>query len=130
MRLSWPLAFGVVMLVTTSAAAHGRVFVRDGGSAPVHRITLVPAAVVVAPGFVAVSAANRVPPTALVIAPQRAIRPGIPVLVTRPSAAFFPRTVMLSSPVPGAFPHRVAVAPRRVGPKVILVGPTGSIRQR
>jgi hypothetical protein len=130
MRLSLPLAVWVVLLVTASAAAHGRVFVRAGGGAPIHRITVVPSAVVVAPGFVAVSAVHGVPPAALVITPPRAIRPGIPVLVTRPSATFFPRTVVGSPPVPGAFPHRLTVPPRGVGPKVILVGPTGSTRQR
>jgi hypothetical protein len=130
MRLSLPLAFWVVMLVTASAAAHGRVFVRAGGGAPVHRITVVPSAVVVSPGLVAVSAFHGVPPAALVITPQRAIRPGIPVIVTRPSATFFPQTVVVSPPVSGAFPHRLTVPPRRVGPKVILVVPTASTRQR
>jgi|Tabmets5t2r1_1033131.scaffolds.fasta_scaffold175220_1 hypothetical protein len=130
MRLSLPLAFWVVMLVTASAAAHGRVFVSAGGGTPVHRITVVPSAVVVSPGFVAVSAVHSIPPAALLITPQRSIRPGIPVLVTRPSVTFVPRTVIVSPPVPGAFPHRVTVPPRRVGPKVILVGPTGSTRQR
>jgi hypothetical protein len=118
------------MLVTTSAAAHGRVFVSAGGGAPVHRITVVSSAVVVSPGFVAVSAVHGVPPAALVITPQRAIRPGIPVIVTRPSATFFPRTVMVSPLVPVAFPHRVTVPPRRVGPKVIMGGPTGSTHHR
>jgi hypothetical protein len=130
MRLSVPLALGVVMLVTASAAAHGRVFVRAGGGARVHRITMMPSAVVVAPGFVTVSAFHGVPLAPLVITPQRAIRPGIPVIVTRPSATFFPRTVVLSPPMPGAFPLHVTVPPRRVGPKVILVGPTRSTRQR
>ena len=130
MRLSLPLAFWVVMLVTASAAAHSSVFVSAGGGAPVHWITVVPSAVVVSPSLVAVSAVHGVPPAALVITPQRAIRPGIPVIVTRPSATFFPRTVWVSPPVPGAFPHRVTVPPRRIGSKVIMVGPTGSTRQR
>jgi hypothetical protein len=130
MRLSLPLALWVVMLVTASAAAHGRVFVNAGGGAPVHRITVVPSAVVVAPGFVAVSAFHGVPHAALVSTPPRVIRPGTPVLVTRPSATFFPQTIVVSPPVPGALPHRLTVPPRRVGPKVILVVPIGSTRQR
>jgi hypothetical protein len=130
MRLSLPLALWVVMLVTASAAAHGRVFVSVGGGAPAHRITVVPSALVVSPGFVTVSAFHGVPHAALVITPQRVIRPGTPVLVTRPLATFFPQTVVVSPPVPGAFPHRLTVPPRRVGPKMILVGPTGSTRQR
>jgi hypothetical protein len=130
MRLSLPLALWVVMLVTASAAAHGRVFVNAGGGAPVHRITVMPSARVVSPGFVTVSAFHGVPHVALVITPQRAISSGIPVIVTRPLVTFFPQTVAVSPPVPGAFPHRVTVPPRRVGPKVILVVPTGSTRQR
>jgi hypothetical protein len=130
MRLSLPLALWVVLLVTASAAAHGHVFVSAGGSAPAHRITVVPSALVVSPGFVTVSAFHGVPHVALVITPPRAIRPGIPVIVTRPSATFFPQTVVVSPPVPRAFPHRLTVPPRRVGPKVILVVPTGSTRQR
>jgi hypothetical protein len=130
MRLSLPLALGVVLLVTASAAAHGRVFVSAGGGAPVHRISVVPSAVVVSPSFVTVSAFHGVPHVALVITPARAVRPGMPVLVTRPSAPFFPQTVVVSPPMPGAFPHRLTVPPRRVGPKVILVVPTGSTRQR
>ena len=78
MRLSLPLALWVVMLVTASAAAHGRVFVNAGGGAPVHRITVVPSAVVVAPDFVAVSAFHGVPHAALVSTPPRVIRPGTP----------------------------------------------------
>jgi hypothetical protein len=129
MRLSVPLALGVFMLVTASAAAHGRVFVHAGGGAPAHRITVAPSAVVVSPAFVTVSAFHGVPHAPLVITPPRAIRPGIPVIVTRPSAMFFPRVVVVSPPVPGAFPHRLTVPPRSVGPKVIIVGPSGSIRQ-
>jgi hypothetical protein len=90
----------------------------------------VPSAVVVAPGFVAVSAFHGVPHAALVITPPRAIRPGIPVIVTHPSVAFFPQTVVVSPRVQGALAHRLTVPPRGVGPKVILVGPTGSTRQR
>jgi hypothetical protein len=130
MRLSLPLAFWVVMLVTASAAAHGRVFVSVGGGAPAHRITVAPPAVVVSPGFVTISGFHGVPHAALVITPQRAIRPGIPVLVTRPSATFFPQTVVVSPSVRGAFPHPSTVPPRGVVPKVILVVPTGSTRQR
>jgi hypothetical protein len=130
MRLSLPLALWAVLLVTASAAAHGRVFVSAGGGAPIHRITVLPSAVVVSPGFVTVSAFHGVPPAALVITPARAIRPGIPVLVTRPSATFFPQTVVVSRSVPGAFPLLVTVPPRGVGPKVLLVVPTGSTRQR
>jgi hypothetical protein len=130
MRLSLPLAFWVVMLVTASAAAHGRVFVTAGGGAPVHRITVVPSAVVVAPGFVTVSGFHGVPHAGLVITPQRAIRLGRPVLVTRPSATFFPQTIVVSPPVPGTIPHRVTVPPGGVVPKMIMVRPTGSTRQR
>jgi hypothetical protein len=130
MRLSLPLALGVVMLVTASAAAHGRVFVSAGGGAPVHRITVGPSALVVSPGFVTISGFHGVPHAALVITPQRVIRPGTPVLVTRPSATFIPQTVVVSPPVPGALPHRLTVPSRRVGPKVILVVPIGSTRQR
>jgi hypothetical protein len=130
MRLSLPLALGVVMLVTASAAAHGRAFVSAGGGAPLHRITVVPSAVGGSPGFVTVSAFHAVPHATLVIIPQRAIRPGIPVIVTRPSAVFFPQTVVVSPPVQGPFPHRGTVPPRGVGPKVILVVPTGVTRQR
>jgi hypothetical protein len=130
MRLSLPLALWVVMLVTTSAAAHGRVFVSASGGAPVHRITVVPSAVVVAPGLVAVSALHGIPPAALVITPHRAIRLGRPVLVTRPSATFFPQTIVVSPPVPGTIPHRVTVPPGGVVPKVIMVRPTASTRQR
>src|SRR5262245_55651231 len=130
MRLSLPLAFWVVMLVTASAAAHGRVFVSAGGGALVHRFTVMPSAHVVSPGFVTVSAFHGVLPAALAITPPRAVRPGIPVIVTRPSATFFPRTVVVSRSVPDAFPHRLTVPPTRVGPKVILVVPTASTRQR
>jgi hypothetical protein len=129
MRLRLPLALGMVMLVTASAAAHGRVFVSAGGGAPAHRITVVPSAVVVAPGFVAVSAFHGVPHAALVITPPRAIRPGIPVIVTRPSATFFRQTIVVSPSVQGAFPLRVTVPPRGTGPKVIVVVPTGSTPQ-
>lgn len=132
MRLSLPLAFALwmVMLGTASAAAHGRVFVSAGGGAAAHRITVAPSAVLVSPGFVPVSAFHGGPHAALVITPQRAIRPGILVIVTRPSATFFPQTVVVSRPVPGAFPLHVTVPPKGVGPKVILVGPTGATRQR
>jgi hypothetical protein len=132
MRLSVPvaLALWVVMLVTASAAAHGRVFVSAGGGAPAHRITVAPPAVVVSPGFVTVLGFHAVPHAALVITPQHAIRPGIPVIVTHPSATFFPQTVVVPPPVQSAIPHRITVPPRGVVPKVILVGPTGSTRQR
>jgi hypothetical protein len=132
MRPSVPLALalGMIMLVTASAAAHGRVFVSAGGGAPAHRITVAPSAVVVSPGFVTVSGFHGVPHAALVITPQRAIRPGPLVIVTRPSATFFPPTVFISPPVQGAFPHRVTGPPRGIAPKVILVGPTGSTRPR
>jgi hypothetical protein len=123
MRLRVPLAFAlwVVMLVTASAAAHGRVFVSASGGSP---------AVVVSPGFVTVSGFHGVPHAALVITQQHAIRPGIPVIVTHPSATFFPQTVVVPAPVQSAIPHRITVPPRGVVPKVILVGPTGSTRQR
>jgi hypothetical protein len=130
MRLSVPLALGVVLLVTASAAAHGGVFVSAGGGAPAHRIRVVPSAVVVSPGLVTVSAFHAVSHATLVSTPQRAIRPGIPLIVTRRSAKFFPRTVVVSPPVRGAFPHHITVPSRGVGPKVIMVGPTGSTRQR
>ena len=130
MRLSLPLTLGVVLLVTASAPAHGRVFVSAGGGAPVHRISVVPSALVLSPGFVTVSAFHGVPHVALVITPQRAIHPSIPVIVTRPSATFFPQTAVVLPTGQGAFPHRFTVPPKRVGPKVILVVPTGSTRQR
>ena len=130
LRLPLALALGMVMLVTASAAAHGRVFISTGGGVPVHRITVAPPAVVISPGFVTVLGFHGVPRAGLVITPQRAIRPGIPVLVTRPSATFFPQTSVVSPPVPGTVPHRVTVPPRGVVPKVIMVGPTGSTRQR
>jgi hypothetical protein len=130
MRLRLPLALAlwVVMLVTASAAAHGRVFVSAGGGALAHRMTVVPSAVVFSPGFGTVSGFHGVPHAAFVSTPRRAIPPGILVIVTRPSATFFPRTILVSPPVRSALPHPVSVPPGRVGPKVIMVGPTGSIR--
>ena len=132
MRLRLPLALALwmVMLVTASAAAHGRVFVSAGVGAPRHRITVAPPAVVVSPGFVTVSAFHGRPQAAIVITPHRAIRPGTPVIVTRPSATFFRQTAVVSPPVQGAFPLHVTVPPRGIGPKVIIVVPTGSTRQR
>jgi hypothetical protein len=130
MRLRLPLTLWMVMLVTASAAAHGRVFVSAGGGAPTHRITVAPSAVVVSPGFVTVSAFHGLPQAALVITPHRAIRPGTPVIVTRPSATFFRQTVLVSPPVQRAFPLHVTVPPRAIGPKVIVVVPPGSTRQR
>jgi hypothetical protein len=82
MRLSLPLAIGVVMLMTASADAHSRVFVGARVGVPAHPIVVAPSAVVVSPS------------------------------------------------VPDALPLHVTVPPRRVGPKVILVEPTGSTRQR
>jgi hypothetical protein len=130
MRLRLPLALGMILLVTASAAAHGRVFVRTGGGMPTHRITVAPSVVVISPGFVTVSGFHVVPHAVIAISPPRGIRPGIPVLVTRPSATFFPWTVVVSPPVQGTVPHRVTVSPRGVVPKVIMVRPTGSTRQR
>jgi hypothetical protein len=132
MRLRLPLAIALwmVMLVTASAAAHGRVFVSAGGGSPTHRITVAPPAVLVSPGVVTVSGFHGVPHTALVITPQHAIRSGRPVIVTRPSATCFPQTILVSPPVQGAFPLRVTVPPTGIGPKVIMVVPTGSTRQR
>jgi hypothetical protein len=130
MRLSLPLAIGVVMLMTASADAHSRVFVGARVGVPAHPIVVAPSAVVVSPGFLTASAFHGVPRGAFVITSQRAIRPGIPVIVTRRSATFFPQTVVVSPSVPDALPLHVTVPPRRVGPKVILVEPTGSTRQR
>jgi hypothetical protein len=123
MRLRLSLALWMVMLVTASAAAHGRVFVSTGGGVPAHRITVALPAVVVSPGFVTVSGVHAVPHAALVITPQRAIQPGRPVIVTHRSATFFPQTVLVSPPVQGAVPLRVTVSPRGVVPKVIMVYP-------
>jgi hypothetical protein len=127
MRLSLPLALALwmVMLVTASAAAHGRVFVSAGGGAPAHRITAAPSAIVVSPGFATDSAFHGVPHAARVITPRRGIRPGIPVIVTHPSATFFLPTVLVSPPVQEALPLR-AVPPKSVVPKVIIVVPSGS----
>jgi hypothetical protein len=130
MRLSLPLALWMIMLVTASAAAHGRVFVSAGAGALVHQMTVAPSAVIVSPGFVTVSAFHGGPHATLVITPQRALRPGIPVIVTRPSATFFPQTVVVSPPVQGALPHRVTVPPRGIGPKMINVTPMSSTRLR
>jgi hypothetical protein len=132
MRLRLPLALAlwVVMLATASAAAHGRVFVSTGVGAPRHRITVAPSAVVISPGVVKVSPFHGRPPAAIVITPHRAIRPGIPVIVTRPSATFFRQTVVVSPPVQGALPLRVTVPPRGIGPKVIIVVSTVSTPQR
>src|SRR5262245_60349408 len=123
MRLSLPLALGVVMLMTASADAHSRFF---GGrfGVPAHRFMVAPSAVVVSPGFLTASAFHSVPRAALVITSQGAINPGIPVIVTRRSTMFFPQTVVVSPLVTDALPLRVTVPPRHVGPKVILVGPT------
>jgi hypothetical protein len=132
MRLSLPLALALwmVLLVTASAAAHGRVFVSAGGGAPAHRITVAPPAVVVSPGFLTISAFHGVPQAAHVITPQRVIRPGTPFIVARPSTTFFPQTVLVSPPVQGALPLHDAVPPRGVVAKVIIVVPTGSTRRR
>jgi len=116
LRLPLALALGMVMLVTASAAAQGRVFVSAGGGVPAHRITVAPPAVVASPGFVTVSAFHGLPHAALVITPPRGIRPGIPVLVTRPSATFLPRTVVVSPPVQGTAPrHRSTKGRRALG---------------
>jgi hypothetical protein len=128
MRRSLPLAFWVVLLVTASAAAHGRVFFSGGVGAAAHRITVAPSAVVVSPGFVTVSPFHGVPQAAGVITLQSAIRPSIPVIVTSPSATFFPRTFLVSPLVQGALPSHVTVSPRSVVPKVIIVVPTDSTR--
>jgi hypothetical protein len=112
----------MVMLVTASAAAHGRMFVSAGGGVPAHRIEVAPPAVVVSPGFVTVSAFHGLPQAALVITPHRTI-------VTRPSATFFRQTVLVSPPVQRAVPLRVTVPLWAIRPKVIVVGPTGSTRQ-
>jgi hypothetical protein len=130
MRLSLPLALWVVMLVTASVAAHGRVFVSAGVGAPAHRITVVPPAVAVSPGFVTVASFHGVPRVALVIAPQRAIRPGGPVIITRPSATFFPQAAFESARLQGDPPVRVTVPPTGVVPKVIIVVTPGATRQR
>jgi hypothetical protein len=130
LRVPLALAFGVVMLVTASATAHSRGFVGARVGVPAHPITVGPRAVVASPGFVTVSAFHGVPHVAFVITPRRAIRPGPLVIVTRPSAMFFRQTVVVSPLVRGASPRRVTDPPRGIVPKVILVGPTGSTRQR
>jgi hypothetical protein len=132
MRLRLPLALALwmVMLVTASAAAHGRVFVSAGVGAPRHRITVAPSAVVISPGVVKVSPFHGRPPAAIVITPHRAIRPGTPVIVTLPSDTFFRQTAVVSPPVQRTFPPHVTVPPRSIGPKVIIVAPTGSTSQR
>jgi hypothetical protein len=124
MRPSVPLALGMIMLMTASAAAHGRVFIGAGVGVPVHPITVAPPTVVAS--FVTISSVPMAPQVPIVITPQTAIRPGPLVIVTRPSAAFFPQTVFISPPVQGAFPHRVTGPPRGVVPKVILVRPIRS----
>jgi hypothetical protein len=128
--LSLTIALWVVMLVTTSATAHSRVFVGGRVGVPVHPSKLAPRAVVVSPGFVTVSPFHGIPQAAIVITPPRAIRPGTPLIVTRPSATFFPRTVFVSPPVRGAFPLRVTVPRMGVAPKVIMVETTRSTHQR
>jgi hypothetical protein len=130
LRLSLPLALWPVMLVAAGAAAHGRVFVSAGVGAPAHRITVAPSAVVLSPRFVTVTAFHGISQVALVITAQRAIQPGVPGIVTRPSATFFPRIVFVSPPVRGPLPRRGIVPPRSVVPKVIFVVPTGSTHQR
>jgi hypothetical protein len=130
MRLRVPLALGMIMLMTASAAAHGRVFIGAGVGVPVHPITVAPPTVVASPGFVTISSLPIAPQVPIVITPQTAIRPGPLVIVTRPSATFFPQTVFISPPVQGAFPHRVTGPPRGVVPKVIMVRPIRSTRPR
>jgi hypothetical protein len=130
MRPSVPLALGMVMLMAASAAAHGRAFIGARVGVPVHPITVAPPAVVASPGFVTISSFPIAPRVPLVITPRLAIRPGPLVIVRRPSATFLPQTVFVSPPVQGAFSPRVTGPPRGVVPKVILVGPTGSTRQR
>jgi hypothetical protein len=131
MRLRLPLALTLlmVMLVTASAAAHGRVFVGAGGGMATHRIGMVPSAVVVLPGFIKAPAFHGFPQAAIVITPHRVIQPGLPVLVTHPSATFFRQIVVVSPSVQGAFPQRVTAPPKRIKPKVIVVAPTDSTHQ-
>jgi hypothetical protein len=128
--LSLALALCVVMLVTTSATAHRRVLVGIRVGVPVHPSKIAPRAVIVSPGFVTVSPFHGIPQAAIVIPPQRAIRPGTQVSVTRPSATFFPHTGFVSPPLQGAFPLRVTVPRRGVGPKVIIEVTTDSTRHR
>jgi hypothetical protein len=129
-RLSLALALWVVKLVTTSATAHSHVFVGARVGMPVHPSKLAPRAVVVSPGIVTVSPFHGIPQAAIVIPSQRAVRPGIPLIVTRPSVTFFPHTGFVSPPLKGAFPLRVTVPRTRVGPKVIMVKTTSSTRHR
>jgi hypothetical protein len=129
-RLSLTLALWVIMLVTTSATAHSRVFVGARVGVPVHPSKLAPRAVVVSPGFVTVSPFHGIPQAEIVTPAQRAIRSGTPVIVTRPSGMFFPHTGFISPPLMGAFPVRIIVARTGVGPKVIIVDTTGSRRHR
>jgi hypothetical protein len=130
LRVLFILALLAVMLVTATAAAHGRVFGSAGHRARAHRITVAPSAIVVAPGLVAVSGVHVVPQVILVITPPHAIRPSVPVIVRHPSATFFPPPVTASPPVPDAGPTRVTVPARRLGPQIIMVGPAGATHQR
>jgi hypothetical protein len=128
--LSLAIALWGVMLVTTSATAHSRVFIGGRVGVPVHPSKLAPRAVVVSPGFVTLSPFHGIPQAAIVITPQRVIRPRIPLIVTRPSATFLPHPGFVSPPLKGAFPLRVTVPRTGVGPKVIIVDTTGSRRHR
>jgi hypothetical protein len=130
LRVLFVLTLWTVMLVTATAAAHGRVFGSAGHRALAHRITLVPPAIVVSPGLVAVSRVHAVPQAVLVITPPRAIRPGVPVIVRHPSATFLPPPVTVSPPVPGAGPPHVTVPARRLPPQMIMVGPASATHQR
>jgi hypothetical protein len=129
-RLSLALALGVVMLVTTSATAHSRVVVGARVGVSVHPSKLAPRAVVVSPRVVTVSPFHGIPQAAIVITPQRVIRPRIPLIVTRPSVTFVPHRGFVSPPLKGAFPLTVTVPRTGIGPNVIIVDTTSSTRHR
>lgn len=91
---------------------------------------MAPRVVIVSPGSVTVSPFHGFPQAAIVIPPQRIIRPGIPLSITRPSLTLFSHTGFVSPPLKGAFPLRVTLPRKGVGPDVIMVGTTGSTRHR
>jgi hypothetical protein len=128
--LSLAVAVSVVMLVTTSATAQSRVFISAAIGVPVHPHKLTPRPVIASRSFLTVSPFHSIPQAAIVSTLQRAIRPGTPVMVTRPSTTFVARTVLVLSPVQGAPPHPITVPRSGVVPKVLIVVTTDSTRQR
>jgi hypothetical protein len=104
MRHAFPFALAVwgILLVTTSGTAHSRVFFGAKIGVPAHVGKMAPRTVIASPSFVTVSRFHGIPPAGFVIPPQRVIRAGIPVIVTRPSATFFPHASFVSPPLLGA----------------------------